>query len=349
MNRFIIPGKAALIALFLIMSSNQHIRAQEDCALKLQEAQAQYERGRVEQVTGLLQPCLSSGGFSREEEVTAYKLLIQALIMDEELEAADETMLEFLRRFPEYSVTAADYPGFTYLRNKFRVTPLLLLSFRAGLNYTFLTGRDEQSLSSLPPDIKYSREPLNFTASTEVSLPVTGRLSVAAGIGYSSSSFLYNENMMNFGDVTYRESQKRIEIPVSAIYEIGRFGNVLLYGRAGAGYAINISVDAKASFIPSDINNAYTRTGENLDRKSSRIGSELFLLAGAGGMFKIPHGYLSAEIRTLLGTRNQVIRSDAGNLEYYYFYSDDDFRLNLARITIGYTYIFYKPSKVTGL
>jgi len=64
---------------------------------------------------------------------------------------------------------------------------------------------------------------------------------------------------------------------------------------------------------------------------------------------KIPRGYITAELRTLSGLRNQVAGlSDPGNLEYYYFYTDDNFRINIAGLTVGYTFIFYKPTKTQG-
>ena len=320
----------------------------QDCALKLQDAQTQFDKGKVELVAGLITPCINSGGFSKEESLTAYKLLIQSLLLDDKNGLAETHMLEFLSRHPEYSVTAADYSGFVYLRNKYEARQSFLISVRFGTNFTYLTGRNERSLSSLDPVISYSREPLNIFAAAEVTLPVKPVLSFSAAIGYSSVAFMYNENMMNFGTVTYRESQKRVEIPLSVIWNITDYRGVKLYARGGAGYALNLHTDSKASFLTTDINNGFNRTGENLNRNSSRIKYDLFLHAGAGGMIKIPRGYITAEIRTLFGLRNQVVSSEPGNLEYYYFYTDDSFRINTAGFTISYTYIFYKPSRISG-
>lgn len=344
------PAIRIVITTAMIVSATTGEIYSQDCALKLQEAEETFDRGRVELVSDLLTPCLNSGGFSREEALTAYKLLIQSLYMDEKTSQAEEIMIEFMRKYPEYEVTAADYSGFVYLRNKYDVKSLFLISARFGLNYTYLSGQSEQSLSSLEPDISYSREPFNLYAGAEALLPVARKLSVAAGINYSVASFRYTENMLNFGTVEYQESQKRIEVPISVIYQFASYHGIVAYGRAGAGYAFNINTDSKASFKPADINNAYIRTGENVNRNDSRIKYDLFLHAALGGMLKIPRGYITAEVRTLMGIRNQVIRSDAGNLEYYYFYTDDNFRLNIAGITVGYTYIFYKPSKkLSGL
>jgi len=348
MKRYIRIARVLILVILVSQVTTAALSAQ-DCALKLQEARIMFDRGRIELVPGLILSCLKTGEFSREDELTAYKLLIQSFILDEKHSLAEETMVEFLRKNPEYKPSAADFSGFVYLLGKFQVKPKFMISARAGLNYSFLAGRSELSLSSLPPDISYSREPFNFYAGTEASLPVTGNLSLAAGISYSSSSFVYNENMMNFGTVTYREGQSRLEVPLSVVCQVARYRGVLAFARLGAGYALNLNTDAKASYTPSDINNRFNRTGENVNRNGSRINADIFIHGGLGGMVKIPNGYVTVELRALSGLRNQVVKSDPDNLEYYYFYTDDNFRLNIAGINFGYTYIFYKPVKTPGL
>lgn len=331
--------------IFFLLGSATLFSQEDDCAVKLKQAQDLFEKGQVELVPGLVTPCIQSGSFTREDEVIAYKLLIQALLLDENSVAAEDYMLEFLRKNPEYEHTAADYTGFVYLKNKYEVKPVAMVSGQAGLNYMFMTGQKENSLSSLPPEISIKREPINIYAGAEGIYPVSPKFKLAAGLFYSSSSFVYTENMMNFATVEYRESLKRLEIPVSAIYDITKFGGVTIFARLGGGYAINLKIDAKTVTTPTDINNGFDRAGENVDRSDSRIGSEFFVQAGVGGLIKIPRGYFKAEIKTSLGLRNQVLGSYPGSLEYFYFYTDNSFKLNTVGISLGYIRIFYKPLK----
>jgi len=345
-NSIRVLGLVFFASLFLGMPA---FSQEDDCAVKLKEAQASFDRGQVEQVSGLINPCLQSGRFSREDEITAYKLVIQALLLDEKTPEAEVFMLRFLKKNPEYEHTAADYTGFVYMKSKFEVNPLLMLSFQAGLNFMFFTDHAERSVSSMPGDISISREPLNINTGAELIYPISPRFKVAGGLFYSSSSYTYTENILNFSKVEYRESLSRIEIPLSAIYDYKSFGKVTLYGRLGGGYVMNLKTDAKALNTPTDINNGFNRTGENVDRSSSRIRSDFFVQAGLGGMFKVPKGYFTTEIKTSLGMRNQVIGSLPGNLEYFYFYTDDTFKMNMIGISFGYTRIFYKPSKIQDL
>jgi len=339
----------SIILMLLRLGGVEAFSQEVNCAVKLKEAQECFDRGQVELVSDLVNPCIQSGGFTREDEIIAYKLLIQALLLDENMPDAEKFMLEFLRKNPEYEQTAADYAGFVYTKSRFEVKPLLMLSAQAGLNYIFMTGQAEQSVSSLPPDISISREPVNIYAGAEVMYPIYPRLRIAGGLFFSNSSFSYTENILNFTTAEYRESLSRLEVPVSAIYDFARLGSFTFSGRLGAGYIMNLKTDAKALNAPTDINNGFSRTGENVDRSDSRIKSDFFIQGGLGTMIKIPHGYFTAEIKTAFGMRNQVINSPPGSLEYYYFYTDDTFRLNMIGISLGYIRIFYKPFKSRDL
>jgi len=344
-NQFKLIKLFSIILILFSLGSVEAFSQEYDCAVKLKEAQACFERGQVELVSDLVNPCIQSGSFTKEDELTAYKLLIQALLLDENMPGAEEFMLEFLRKNPEYEHTAADYTGFVYVKSKFEVKPVMMVSVQAGLNYMFMTGQSERSVSSLPPDISVSRDPVNIYTGAEVMYPIGSRLRVAGGMFFSTSSYEYTENIMNFTTVQYKENMRRLEVPVSAVYDFARLGRLTFSGRLGAGYVMNLKTDAKALNAPTDINNGFTRTGENVDRSDSRIKSDFFIQAGLGSMIKVPHGYFTAEIKTALGMRNQVIDSPPGSLEYYYFYTDDTFRMNMIGLSLGYIHIFYKPFK----
>ena len=74
---------------------------------------------------------------------------------------------------------------------------------------------------------------------------------------------------------------------------------------------------------------------------------DLFGQAGAGLKFKTTLGYLNLEVRSNFGLLNQTVRGGASAeaLRWEYKYVDDDFNLNNLNLTLGYTQIFYKPSK----
>lgn len=181
----------------------------------------------------------------------------------------------------------------------------------------------------------------------ETKFKLSRKIELGFEIGYSQLTFTNNEIFLGFTKINYSETQQRIELPVTVTYDLMNLGKFTPYGRLGLGAAYNLRTVATAANVPTDKNNLNSRTGENLNRKDSRVPIDMFGQLGAGIKFKIPHGYLFAEIRSNFGIFNQVVPhgSTVPVLESYYFYSDDDFHINSVNLNIGYTFVFYKPSK----
>ena len=77
-----------LISFWIIIFVPALLFAQQDCAVKLKDAQNQFEVGQVQDVPDLLLECLKSG-FTREEKIQAYKVLINAYIFDDNMAQAE--------------------------------------------------------------------------------------------------------------------------------------------------------------------------------------------------------------------------------------------------------------------
>ena len=316
------------------------------CAEKLANAQTLFEKGQVDQVPAMLYDCMKSG-FNREESLTAYKLLIQSYLFDDKLEIADSTMLAFLKRNPEYQISPTDHSSFVNLFNNFRVKPVIQIAIHLGTNLPFITFIDQKSVDSEFGMSRYNTNALNLYISVEAKIELNKKLEINAEAGFSKLSFSNIGNFMGFGETDYSESQKRIEIPLSATYNPKSFGKLTPYVRLGFGPALTIGSTAKATFNPTDINNFESRKGSDIDRKDSRIVLDIFTQVGAGIKFKTPGGYLFSEVRSTFGILNQTI--DGGEttseLIWHYFYKDNDFHINSLNFSVGYIQLFYKPSK----
>ena len=77
---------------------------EEDCAIKLREAQQLYDAGKIETVPDMLQSCIDKG-FTQEERLTAFKLIILCQIYNDDPDEAHKEMLSFLKRYPEYELS----------------------------------------------------------------------------------------------------------------------------------------------------------------------------------------------------------------------------------------------------
>ncbi len=334
------------ILLFSLLPLISYSQDTGSCAGKLKNAQSLFDKGQVEQVPSMLMDCMKSG-FNREESLTAYKLLIQAYLFEEKLDLADSTMLAFLKKNPEYQISPTDHSSFVHLFNNFKVNPVVQISFHFGSNLPFLFLIDRVSSSSVPGESVYSTDALNLFSSVEAKFRLNKKIEMNVEAGYSQIAFMNVEDFMGFGKIKYTETQKRIEIPLSITYNILSIGKFTPYGRFGIGSALTLGSTAQASFEPSDINNPFKHTGTDINRADSRIFMDLFVQVGGGIKFKTRGGFILAEVRSDFGLFNQTIRGGplAEELRWYYYYVDNDFRINSLNFSIGYTQIFYKPTK----
>jgi|SRR5664280_28881 len=336
-------GVAVLFSLPLFMFSQES----STCAGNLKNAQSLFDKGQVEMVPEMLRECMRSG-FKREEQIAAYKLLIQSYLFVDKLGQADSTMLDFLKSYPEYQVSPTDHSSFVFLFNSFKVKPVIKFTVHIGTCLPFLTFINPISLSSEPAPSKYSSDMLNFFASLEAKIALTSKLDANIELGFSQIKFTNVENFLTIGVINYTETQQRLEIPVTVTYDFLRFGKFTTYARAGLGATIDINSSAKTTLTPFDQSGSETRSGADIARNDSRTFLDMFSQTGVGIKYKTPSGFISLEARMNNGFFDQVKRSTTSNTEELgekYFYIDDDFHINTFSLSLGYTQIFYKPSK----
>lgn len=319
------------------------------CAEKLQSAKSLFDRGQVEQIPELINDCLDKG-FNREESLEAYKLLIQVHLFNENLGRADTAMLSFLRGNPEYQVSPTDHSGFVSLHNNFYSKIIIQTSLKIGLNMPFVFVIERRPLMGLSGDKSYSSNAANFFGAVEAKYRFNDRIELNAELGYSQLSFTTTEIFTSgipFSETNIREVQRRIEIPLTATYDIFRFGKLTPYARMGIGPALNMSTYAVGENKPTDKNNLIQRSGENMKKELSRRFMDVFVQAGGGIKYKTRGGFMFGEIRANFGLFDQS-EFDGYNGEnqdriFFYMSGDDRFRLNALNFNAGYTFIFYKP------
>ncbi|HNW57522.1 MAG TPA: outer membrane beta-barrel protein [Bacteroidales bacterium] len=336
----------AYVVLLLFSSFAGYSQETGSCAEKLKTAQSLFDKGQVELVPSMLSGCIKSG-FTNEESLSAYKLLIQSYLFEDKLGKADSTMMAFLRKNPEYHVSPTDHSSFVHLYNNFNVRKVVQLAFHFGTSLPFITFIDTKTAATIQGEKSYSTNAANLFTSLEAKININKKLEINLEAGYSQLSFTNSESFMGFKEIIYKETQKRIEIPVTFTYDFLTRGNLTAYARLGEGVAFNLRTMAQPLSEPIDINNPNTISGADINRDDSRTKMDIFTQAGAGVKYKIPRGFVFVELRSNLGILNQTIRNgeSAEELRWLYNYVDDDFNINSLNISIGVSQIFFKPTK----
>ena len=101
---------------------------EQDCLSKLDGAETLFNTGLFEEIPALLEDCMEL--YSETDRKKAYRLIILAYYMNDDVTAAEESMYYFLKEFPDFKPAAIDLVEFQYIFNKL----LFML-----LNNTFLS------------------------------------------------------------------------------------------------------------------------------------------------------------------------------------------------------------------
>lgn len=343
-----IPRSFFLLCLFFFSGS---LNAQNNCALKLKEAQESYTAGQIEKVPELLKNCIRSG-FTREEKLIAYKLMINSFIFDNEYQLADEYMMMLLGEFPYYRPTSADPILFNTLYNGYDNRPRYSLGVSTGINSSSIQVIEHYGVQDLNTvQGKYSSTELGFQAGLVFSRFLTRKIEMGFEPKYMQIRYNYKISPFSFSVIDYSELQNSLLLPLT--FSLG-FTNNRLDPYLEAGFATRFLSSAK-----SNLQRSYQNTNGQLfnDIKSpendisfKRKQINLSASIGAGIRYQIPVGQFFTEVTYYQSFMNEVVKSSRtpanDDLSLIYYYTDNDFRVNLFTLSIGFCYSFYKPKKI---
>jgi hypothetical protein len=336
-----------VLALAAIFGFSHGIYAQNDCSAKIKEAQRYYDQGMIDEIPNMLASCMADG-FTRTQKIEGYKLIIMSYLFDENQFEAEKTMLEFLKKYPEYEIMPNDPVEFVYLFESYRTASVFSFGLIGGFNFT-----DPRII-----------EPFTTFDMNEATLTNTIKPGFQVGVGverYMSRKFLLNIeaffslNQYEFTDdrqdalsvsiVTFREKLYTVEIPVTISYEFA-VKKTHFIARAGLSAAKITGVTGEPSrkYFP----DLPAIPGTDMDIADYRKQMLYSGIVGVGLRYKVPRGIVSIDVRAKMGINNIVIdkkRWDNDLLLNQYHYLDDDFSLNMLSVSIGYYFSFYSPRK----
>ncbi len=323
----------------------QAVNGQDDCGSKLLEARKLYKQGIIEDIPSMLKPCIENG-FTRIQRNDAYKILILAYLFDGDQLNAENTMIEFLKKNPEYEVMSDDAAEFVSLFESFRTLSVFSFGLKIGPNFT--NPRIIEPYSTGNSEYTKSKNILGGGYQVGISLNryISKKLFLNLGINYVHNSYKFTDEFttnvnseLPIGTiVSFKESVNRYEIPLSLGYEF-EYGALNYFVRTGA----SISKIGTVSGIPE-----METTGAKITMTDFRKRFFYSYHIGAGAKFKIPRGFLVLDIRYHFGLNNIVksdLRFENPELNIKYHYLDDDFSLKSLSIAFGYYFSFYQPKK----
>ena len=332
-----------------------YAQQEQQCAFTLREAQNLYSQGLIENIPGMLQACLKDG-FTKAERSEAYKLIILSYLYDDDQERANQEMLLFLKRYPEYEISATDPVEFTYLFNSYDTQHKLTFGAFVGGNMSHGLIREPFSVQNLntaqDPLLKLSG--LGISGGARFNFLLARNMELCTEAMFSTNTFSFDPGLMyNMNTLVHKENQARIEVPLTLTYE-ANLRNWRPYARAGVmgSYLLSATVNITRNFT-GDASSLSEVAVPNGDYKVLRRDMNLWAVAGGGIKYKIPKGYIILDFRYNIGlmgqnnpSQNRYTASDqVQNGNFMGYYTDPDFSLNNMVLSVGYLRSVYKPKK----
>ncbi len=352
-----IPTRLVITTFIILILKISLYAQEEECAFVLREAQDLYNQGLIEDIPGMLQSCIQKG-FTKEERLEAYKLIILCHLFDDDQVKADEEMFRFLRRYPEYEISPTDPVEFTYLYNSYNTKHKFTYGVFFGGSLTHGISIEPYSVFNLRnAEPKYKFIPMGITGGARINFLLARNLELCLEGAFSNNVFTYEpDNWPTYGLLANdKETVNRIDVPVSVTYDFPlqklRF---FLRGGFQAGYLISVTRDLNRDYRQEITDIALNEvTGPALDLKPLRNDLNFWAVVGGGLKYKISRGYVIFDVRYNIGLMNYFDESqsrytatqEAHDLSFLYWNTPGDVRLNSLVFNIGYLRSFYKPKK----
>jgi hypothetical protein len=331
------------------------------CSQTLRLARSTYDQGRLHELPKLLENCLK-GGFTKEDQVTAYRLLTLSYIYLEEPEQADESMRLLLETDNYFAPNEAVDPAeFVALYRTFRTTPIFGMGFKVGPNVTFPTVTNNYYVGNTASGTgKYKQKigiqlgflfEKDFFANSKSSF--LRKTTFSPEILYTTRSFTYGAEGIFLNDSVAAKSvakiantykQSWLDLNLILQYKVKNH-KLNPYVGIGPGFSYLLAADNQQSFV---LEAGSTVSGPDVNLKKSFNNIVYSVIGVAGGKIRVGSFYITGEIRFQYGLSNVINPKKRTNNENVFDYASqlNDFKQSNAALNFGIMYPFFKPKKL---
>ncbi len=346
----------SIILFLLSVIVNTAVFAQDNCVVKLNEAEKLYESGNIEEIPDLISGCIESG-FNRENKIQALRLLTLVHIFEDNTIKAEKTILRLLKIDPEYKVNkAVDPVEFIRLINSFNTAPVFSIGIVGGLLFTkphlieSLSRKDFHTTNT-----KYSSGGASINIGFKGIYHINSIWDISAEPSFSYLTYQVEENVTSTSKVTLNETMSYINFPVFGSYYFYKINNYKFYAEGGFSYDMLLSGNISGEIIYNN-NEQPLKDLTSISTKDIRKNYNLTGSVGVGVKIDLNRSNFQINLRYKFGLMN-IGNTDMQNttnetLIWDYQYRDNKFSLNNYCVMISYNHEFYihrkKPSNQTN-
>lgn len=343
--------KYIIAPLFIILSLVSIGYAQDDCLLKLQDAQKLYDEGKIEQIPDLLNPCIKNG-FNRENKIQALRLLALVYLFEDKHEEAEEALLQILKMDPEYKVNkSVDAVDYIRLYKLFNTDPIFSVGIMGGFNNTYpmlIEPIGTNSFDSI--NANYSSDGIAFCIGLRATYHWDTKLEITFEPSYLiNAKFSFSEDVSSYEYNTGSEQANYINFPLLVNYNFYELKQSKFYAELGFCYGLFVggSQELTSSFVDNTNPSSPTPSFSTNDirEKNNYAG-----IIGLGSKVNLDRSFLQLGLRYSYGFNN-VVKDDLVNnattntAQWTNRHIDNQLRMTNLIFTISYNYEFYKHKR----
>ena len=338
--------KRILLVISIAIIGISALRAQNTCGDQLKVAQRRFDDGLLDDIPQLLSNCMKDG-FTDEEKTNAYKLLIQTYLFNENYEKADEVMMQFLKKFPSYSIAANDPKEFINLYGTYRTKPIFKVEMKLGFSFGMPTPVQYYGTGDIVTNKPTYKAKLGFTAEFNYMNKLYKDFEYCIGFAYTSMKLSYSNHPYDYSTVTGTYTNSYVGLPIAVKYNYNLKGINLF---AKAGFEPVYILTSSIALVRKDNINTRTEPFSGIeDLMSLHRKIDIRPLVAIGASIKVGRGWLNLsagfKFSAMIQTNSKKIYSNS-LLFYKYFFAEDDLLLNQSTLSASFTLPIYKPKKI---
>ncbi len=322
---------------------------QDDCILKLQEAEKMYEEGKIELVEPLLKNCLNSG-FNRENRIQAYRLLALVQIFEDNSELAENYLLKILKINPEYKYNESVDPlEFIRLYNTINTNPVLSIGVLFGTNITNPLLRQTYTVNNYKnANAKYTSNGIGIELGLRCAYHLNNNIDIVFEPTYTNQTFKLSEQVTDVCNTYVSEDIALLDFPINVNYFFYQQNKISYYAEAGLIYRQYISGSRMFERVYTD--NEQPSIPELTIKSDIYRRHQNFAAAiGAGVQYKLSRSNLQFLVKYKFGLTNltnpENRYNNVDNIITDYYFIDNNFNINGLSVNISYNYQFYNHKR----
>ncbi len=352
-----------IIFILLFFNSVMTVFAQDQCAVALSEAEAKYNQGRLYEVSGILEPCLSNG-FTKEEKVRAYRLLTLTYLFLDYYQEADDSYLKLLQLSPEFEPNEELDPMEIIIHaSKFTTKPKYYLTLaKGGLSFSHANVLRDYSLSQSSAGTSAYKSMTGFHLGLGAEMVLFQNLHLSGELFLSQRKLHMRDTHWDFYSTNLDISHTEVELPIMLKYNFFRGKiNPFVSGGVSPEFLLQSNINnidgsyrqpSDTEGIPDESFPVQPRPKIATTMMKHRFNYSLLL--GGGVNYKIGLNYLVFEARYsngMLNVTDEEMRwredfNEGRDLKFPTGHVDDDFKINNLSFFIGFVKPLYKPRKI---